>query len=453
MSFLAVWLQFAIALQAPAAAQTVRPGMLVEHVPCASDPTQTYTLYLPSSYAASRKWPLLLVFDPGARAAHAAGVFQAAAERYGWVVAASENSRNGPWEPTERALSAMWPSLLGGYAIDPARVYTAGHSGGASAAWEIARGTGQIAGVIGSGQPGPGDQGKPIAFAWFGTAGYDDFNFIEAKGIDLRMERAGKPHRLALFPGGHQWPPVELAGAALAWLEVVAMKEGRRPRDSALAASAFADDVKMARDLEARGALTEARRVYASIVETYPTLADITEPRARLQALDADGRQKSMRRSEDRADARERERAAAIDRMLTRLAADEPISVMDLGGMVELDRVVKASRGDSYEAGSARRSLELLFMQTANSARREFEGKRDFGRAAKALELATGIHPDRPPLWIELAADRALNGQKGPAIAALQRAIEHGYRDTAGLLSDSRFERLRGEPAFEQLVK
>jgi hypothetical protein len=120
---------------------------------------------------------------------------------------------------------------------------------------------------------------------------------------------------------------------------------------------------------------------------------------------------------------------------------------------VELDRVVKASRGDSYEAGSARRSLELLFMQTANSARREFEGKRDFGRAAKALELATGIHPDRAPLWIELAADRALNGQKGPAIAALQRAIEHGYRDTAGLLNDSRFERLRGEPAFEQLVK
>ena len=47
-------------------------GVLVEHVSCPGDSTQTYTLYLPSTYQTSREWPLLLVFDPGARAARAA---------------------------------------------------------------------------------------------------------------------------------------------------------------------------------------------------------------------------------------------------------------------------------------------------------------------------------------------------------------------------------------------
>jgi hypothetical protein len=434
-------------------AQATTPGKVIEHVPCPSDPTERYTLYLPSAYVTSRRWPLLFVFDPGARAARATEQFQSAAERYGWVIAASESSRNGPWGPTERAITAMWPALLEGYAIDPLRVYTAGHSGGASVAWVVAKESGQVAGVIASGQPGPGQESaRPIAFAWFGTAGYDDFNFLEVKGIDSRMERVGKPHRLELFQGGHQWPPVELADAALGWLELVAMKDGRRARDAGLVSSMLMDDLTRARALDERGALTDARRSYGAIVETYATLADVSEARARLAALDADSRLKDLRRMEQRADDRERERTAAIDQMLARLAAEEPASVPQLRSMMNFDSVLKASRGDSYEASSARRSLELLFMQ-ASSARRELEAKHDYGRAATALDLATGIHPERAALWIELAADHALSGQKGAAVAALQHAIEHGYTDRAALQRDERFARLRGTPSFDSIVK
>src|SRR5215831_18916853 len=117
-------------LQAPPGPNQPVRGRIVEHVSCPTDPTQTYTLYLPSAYQTSRTWPLLFVFDPGGRAARAAEVFREAAERFGWILAVSENSRNGPWEPTLRAIHAMWPALLGGYAGDERRVYAAGHSGG-----------------------------------------------------------------------------------------------------------------------------------------------------------------------------------------------------------------------------------------------------------------------------------------------------------------------------------
>jgi tetratricopeptide (TPR) repeat protein len=310
-----------------------------------------------------------------------------------------------------------------------------------------------VAGVIASGQPGPGQEsGRPISFAWFGTAGFDDFNFLEVKGIDDHMKRLGKPHRLELFQGGHQWPPVELSDAALGWLELLAMKDGRRPRDSSLATSMLSEDLKRARVLDERGALTDARRSYGTIVETYATLADVSEARRRLAAIDADRRFKDLRRNEERSDDRERERAATIDRILARLAGEEPTSISELRSMLIVDSILKASRGDSYEAGSARRSLELLFVQ-ATSARREFESRRDYARAATALDLALGVHPERAALWIELAAQRALSGQKGAAVAALQRAIEQGYTDKSALQRDERFERLRGTPAFDTIVK
>ena len=272
------------------------PGKLVEHVSCPADPSQTFSLYLPSAYVTTRRWPLLLVFDPGGRGARAAEVFREAAERYGWIVAASENARNGPWEPTLRAVNAMWPALLGGYAVDERRVYTAGHSGGASVAWNVAQQTGQIAGVIASGQPNNGaDRGK-AQFAWFGAAGHADFNFLEVKSIDEQLAKSGATRRVEFFDGGHQWPPADLTLRALGWMEVVAMKEGRRPRDVAFAGSILAEDMARARGLEDRGLLTEAWQSYRSIADSYSGLVEIADATARKRAIEADARFKNLRK-------------------------------------------------------------------------------------------------------------------------------------------------------------
>src|SRR5262245_14783187 len=288
-------------------------GVLVEHVSCPSDTTQTYTLYLPSKYDTSREWPLLLVFDPGARAARAAEIFREAAERLGWIVAASENSRNGPWEPTLRAVNAMWPALLGGYAVDQRRVYTAGHSGGATVAWLVAQQTGQIAGVIASGQPNPE---SPIAkdkrFAWFGSAGHSDFNFLQVKNIDTTLADGKSAHRVAFFDGGHQWPPADITFRALGWMEILAMKDGRRARDLDLARTILADDMSHAQALEDRGRLTEAWRSYGSIVATYSGLLDVADAERRLKAVETDARLKAARKIEERADRREQQEIYAV---------------------------------------------------------------------------------------------------------------------------------------------
>jgi len=58
-------------------------GALQPDVRCLEEATQGYALYVPSSYVATRHWPVLRVFDPRARGAVAAERFTEAAETYG----------------------------------------------------------------------------------------------------------------------------------------------------------------------------------------------------------------------------------------------------------------------------------------------------------------------------------------------------------------------------------
>ena len=131
--------------QAPAAAQTPPPtagrpsppaeelprGRVVEAAATLRDPSQTYALYLPSNYTPARRWPILYCFDPLARGAVPVKLYGEVAERFGWVVVGSNNSRNGPFKVALDAAGAMIEDAQTRLALDGRRVYAAGFSGGA----------------------------------------------------------------------------------------------------------------------------------------------------------------------------------------------------------------------------------------------------------------------------------------------------------------------------------
>lgn len=271
----------------------------------------------------------------------------------------------------------MWPALMTGYAVDQRRIYAAGHSGGATVAWLLAQQTGQLAGIIVSGQPNPQvEPAKGKAFAWFGMAGQTDFNLLEVKKIDEQLSRASNPHRLELFDGGHQWPPADSVGRALGWMEIVAMKEGRRPRDEELARTLLAEDMARAQQLEDRSRVTEAWRSYASIATSYSGLLDVSEADRHRRGLENDARFKAAQKLEERVDRREREQAIALARVVGRFAGDDVPLVAELRSRLNLDALSKASQGEGYEAASASRSLALIRIQLSTIAR-DLRGKHD----------------------------------------------------------------------------
>src|SRR3954466_9083889 len=78
-------------------AQELPRGEIVGDVQCEADACQHYALYVPSYFNPSRQWPVILAFDGGGGGREGVERYRVAAEKYGYVVAGSNNSRNGPW--------------------------------------------------------------------------------------------------------------------------------------------------------------------------------------------------------------------------------------------------------------------------------------------------------------------------------------------------------------------
>ena len=222
-----IWTFFAATLTAQQ--QQLPPGKIIDEVQCAADPAQHYALYIPSTYTPGKPAPLILAFDRGRRPVEQ---YQAAAEKFGYIVAGSNVSRNGSWAVSMGAAQAMSGDVLSRFHIDPKRIYTAGMSGGARVAMGVAMNApGAVAGVVASSAGYPDSKPrKTLPFAVFGTAGNEDFNWLEMRSLDHALTT---PHRLAIFDGGHVWLPSELAVEAVEWLDLQAMRSGRLPRDEA----------------------------------------------------------------------------------------------------------------------------------------------------------------------------------------------------------------------------
>jgi predicted esterase len=295
-------------------------------------------------------------FDPRARGRAPVERFQSAAEAYGYIVAGSNNSRNSSFAASVASIQAMSADVVKRFPIDAKRVYTAGLSGGARVAMHVALGSGQIAGVIASSAGYPDSQPrKSVPFAIFGTAGTEDFNYLEMHQVDRALTT---PHRLAIFEGGHTWLPNDVAIEAIEWMEIAAMKSGRRARDETLIDKIFAKrKAQAAAETSGKGACLALEALAAD----FDSLRDVAEFSARAAAL---------RRQKDVKDALKKDRAE-LDReeqLVQELAGLE-------GGLTDRDaRAVSLGQLRSRLAKLARQAAAPVDSPERRMARRVFRG-------------------------------------------------------------------------------
>lgn len=470
LALLAVGLPTAATAQetAPAAepARSARPresfptGQLVAGVACLGDPSQTYTLYLPSAYTPERRWPLLLVFDPRGRGTRAAEIFRPAAETYGWVILGSDGTASdGGWEPNARALRALVPELERRWPTDPRRIYAAGFSGTVIVAQVLGTGAGSLAGILGSGgRYDPSVLPETPDYAFFGTVGSEDFNYLEMRQLDAALEGRGVPHRLEIFDGPHRWMPPELAAEGVGWMEVQAMRQGRRPVDGAVVEKLFTADLKRARRLEADGQLLAALNHYRAVVSSFAGLAAVearlAEARRAVARLEKSPEVAAEQKLSHRWDLWEVDASNRLGAVVGRLHRDPPpLDVRRLAAQLQLDQLQERAKEDSYAGRAARRILARIFTQLSFYLPRELFAAGTPARAAAALTLALRVGDERADLWYNLACAEALSGHRKPALEALARAVEAGFRDLDHLNSDPDLESLRRTDGYREVVE
>jgi tetratricopeptide (TPR) repeat protein len=314
-----------------------------------------------------------------------------------------------------------------------------------------------IAGVVGCGA-GFADEDAPVkslAFPYFGTVGDRDMNYYEMRALDEKLAKARAAYRIAVFDGGHQWPPEAVAREAVVFLEVRAMKDGLRPRDDALAARLYREDLDRAKAFEQAGRPDAALARLRDAARDFDGLCDVAEARSGADRLDTAGEAKRLEKEARKRDDHDRGQIHRISATLSKsLGESDPPAAAVLANELGVPALrQRAASPDENERLSAERILANLRAQTGFYLPESFLGRGDLARARLVLGVAASIDPQNPSGDYNLACASARSGDVPLALKDLDRAVGKGFKNFQMIETDPDFEKIRADPRFQKWLQ
>lgn len=431
-------------------------GQLIETMICDGDSTESYALYLPSSYTTTKRWPIIYAFDPSARGERPVKLYREIAEKYGFVIAGSNTSRNFSKDEA-KSMSAIWEDTHSRLQLDPRRIYTMGFSGGARMAGAMALGCKkcEIFAVIAHGAGYPTSRASADdGLLYFFAVGDGDFNWSEVTTIRREREEKGQAYRVRTFTGSHQWAPREVMEDAVVWMKLGAMRLGREAKDDTFIDGLFRRTQAEAQKAEKMHDSIAQLLAYRSLVSDFVGLRNVSEYEIKLANLKKSVELKTaLRKEQEEID----EQAAFENRISPKLKALAEGSAEDsvglgneISGEMAMLKRQKMQAKTEEQRLVATRAFAGLWADGIENGQMEFES-RHFDRAAACFQLMSGVSDEVWPVLL-LADARTAQGKNKQALQSLHEAVRRGLKDPEVLEKDDNLRALQSQAEFKKIV-
>lgn len=444
--------------------QDLEKGRIIDKVVCVKNSQFSYALFLPSDYSGEREWPVIICFDPRAQGRRPVEKFQAAAETYGYIVAGSLDSKNGPFDLTQKAAKAVWADIRERFSVDTGRIYTAGFSGGAEVAaiFPYLVET-RAAGIIscGAGLPPTYEPGWVKPASYLGIIGNWDFRYLDMARLEEQFDKVQVTHRIVYFDGWHRWPPEELMGEAVEWMELMAMKAGIREKDGPFIEAAYQKRMKNAADLERSGRLISSFHEYESLASDFKGLVDVAKLEEIVLGMKSSALFRELEKDKRAAEEKELAFQPRVQKVFTAIdqpySGQSPLRPKDIAQALEIDAWIAASiqTKNLFQSEAAKRMLSQVAIMADRRGSQARDGG-DYRLAALCFELAAKAsagHPMNPGEYYNLACAYAIWGKEKDALKSLRLAVEKGFDDLALLESDKDLDSLRATQQYAIIVE
>ena len=421
----------------PAPAPLPAPGVVHPSVPVEGQPDVTYALFRPDTERAA--YPLILALDPQGDGMEPMERYQSLAADRGWMMAASNRSKNGlPSQQNVGFISATLDDLRQKYPINARRVYLLGFSGGARIAYLTANQRVDIAGVIVCGA-GPAPKPRERAFSVYGLVGTQDFNYLEMMQSQAALDAHSRPNWVEIFPGGHAWPPVTQIQKALNWFDFRAMAYGVLPQDS----ERIANWKEGQAGFRAQEGVSGKVRSYR---EEMSWLRDLEETKPQQEAI--------QKLKKTLAWQQEQKRRTEVEQKEISLRRDLQFEVQT----ENLDYWRKKS-SSLRSKGLGEGPNADLYMRVVNylslicySYANQFIDMQDLANADRFLQIYAWIDPPNPEHAFLKAKVAGRRQQVEEALQALTQALDLGFKDRERLQTDPDLAQLQGRAEFRNLL-
>jgi predicted esterase len=431
---------------------------VTDTVKCSNSPAQSYTLYLPVQYDNKKSWPVIFIFDPGARGRTGVNAFVESGRKYGFILACSNNSHNGQLADNFTAAAAMLKDVEARFNVDQRRIYSAGFSGGSRFAMALAITDKKIAGVIGCGAGLPNDRNLlPNGlsdFVYYGLAGYRDMNYLEMNELPVFLNNRTKVKSfLRTFSGGHQWPGEELLTEAVEWILLQEMNKKLIPADQTFITNLEKKAESLINAQLSAGNITEASRYMGTVMRDFPGTPFAARIGQKLKDSENSGEYKSAIRRWTKMAATEKETEEKylnyLDQILGSGLVPDSASTWfntEIKALVRLRD--KGSDENSQMASRVMNFTSILCSEQGTSLYRS----KNYGQAVLMFGICTMSDSENPNNYYNLARSLAQSGKAKKSIDALSGAVSHGFSSRKAVESDPAFGMLRGDPKYKEII-
>lgn len=235
----------------------------IKQVKCKKDTGQSYAFYSPISKGKSALLPVIICFDPHGIGHNPIDSLKISAEKYGYMLVGSNNSRNGA-NNISYIVNTLFDDVLTNCPVEKNRIYVCGFSGGARIAFSVSLAFPEIKGAIccGAGLADYNPEMLTRKLNYYGLVGNQDFNYLEVIN-SLKFNNPGKLNMIVeSFNGKHAWPPAKLLDKAVKWMQLEAMKSSTIKKDKNLIEATYSEVLKNADELMKRKRVIEALQEY-----------------------------------------------------------------------------------------------------------------------------------------------------------------------------------------------
>ena len=430
-------------------------GKVHEHLSCKENTLYTYSLYLPSSCAnrfnqtpGSKKFPVVLAFDPSGDGSLPVKLYSKLAEKYGFILVGSNDSRNmQPPAENEAVVDAMFREIENRLPIDTSAIYLMGFSGGSRVATAAAMYRPIVKGIIGCGAGFPSNVQPPMyKFDYFGIAGLGDFNLSEMVALDKTLAQMNFRHFFLEFDGIHGWPGTKEIEKAWLWHLFNAMKDLHIKKIDSLVASFTKNMTADYDSLVIRARLLYARQALAYSISCMNGLADVSALKGKLASLEASAGYRD-----------------AMKKFSLVMEQEQKDQQMLMEAMYGKDLKWWKARIDKYRKNTdPRLSAEDTLM---NHRMLAFLGLLCYSNATalvkqndlQQLKLVIGVYtmvePENSEPYYVMAVMNARVNDTVQALNWLGKSVDNGFRNKARAQSQPEFTILKDNTKFFDLIK
>ncbi len=426
----------------------LKTGVVIDSVICIEDSSQIYSIYLPSKYDTTKNWPIIYFFDPHGCGNLPVKLYKDLAEKYGFIIAGTYNSKNGmQFDAASQAAQVFMKDTWMRLSEDNNRLYTSGFSGGASVASLVAITNGGIAGVVacGGGLPDNAPQPKnPFSFISF--VGDKDFHLMPLHQMDKMLDSTSMSHQLIVFNGKHQWPPALVYEQAFQWLDMDAMRMKTLAKNDSIIKSIREKFLNEAEEWHKKRNIAQEYFTYKKMLNYLRDLDDMGKIAAKVQDFENSEVLEKYLKDEETFEAEEAQEILEFRVQMPKMDKawwDTKIATMQK--MLKRDTSSPAALQTQRILGY----LSLSIYMTASRALNQ----RNYSAATYFNDLYAKVDPTNPE-HCYISANMAMTSNNSTkALTDLKEAVKLGFVDSKRLEQDSYFTSLHNSSEYKQLLK